>query len=359
MHILIKGCKLLYIMRILINKYRTISLALIGIVAIATACEDEPTVRRSKDLNIYGPTRVYIGDNNVYEAPLFTLNDARTWNWEVTRDGASIATGKGEFFDVAFTKLGTYSVGLSESDRSGFVEVEVASKVLSLPGDTLDVSESFKDSEISIPLTIDNVVAEEIVVSYTIGGSAVEGVDYELLSPNPLVLNADSTKEDYAIYIRLIADVFPEAEEKIVSVTLNSVAVALEDEVVLTDDEKTLVAGIRLHDDTKIVSIKNIVPEEISSTGVVSFEVVLSSRSSKSVKVDYSLTGTGVSDVTPDALGTITFAPGETSKFIYIQFNETALSDEQTVAVTLESISSDDEETSLDGQRNSKTFEIH
>ncbi len=345
-------------MRMSINKYGTISLALTIIIAISTACEDEPTVTRSKELNIYGPTTVYIGDHNTYEAPLFTLNDKRTWNWEVTGDGASSATGKGEFFDVAFTKLGKFSVVLSESDRSGTVEVEAISKVLSLSGDTVDVSESFEDSEIAIPLTIDNVVAEEIAVSYTLGGSAVEGVDYELVSSNPLILDADSEEEDYAIYIRLIADVSPEAGEKILSITLNSIAAALEDEVVLTDEEEALGAGIRIHDDAKVVSIKNIVAQEVNSTGVISFEVILSAESSESIKVNYSLVGTGVSDVTPNGPGAITFAPGETSKFIYIQFNEAALSDEQSVIVKLNSLSTDDHETTLDEERSVKTFQV-
>jgi hypothetical protein len=346
-------------MRMLNNKYRTITLALISSIAISTACEEEPTVNRSKDLNIYGPTTVYIGDNNTYEAPLFTLNDTRTWSWGVNGDGASISTGKGEFFDVTFNKLGTYSVILSESDRSGSVEVEAISKVLSLSGDTLDVSESFEDSEIAIPLTIDNVVAEEVAVSYTIGGTAVEGVDYELVSPNPLILDAESEEDDYAIYIRLIADVSHENEEKILSVTLNSIETTLEDEVVLAENENILVDGIRIHDDIKLVSIKNIVSEGVNNTGIVSFEVLLSATSSEAIKVNYSLTGTGVKDATPDGPGSITFVPGETSKFIYIQFNEEAFLDEQSVIVTLNSISTDDKETSLNEERNSKTFQVH
>lgn len=346
-------------MRIINIKYKFIAFVFIAVIAITTACEDDPTVTRSKNLNIYGPATVYIGDVNTYEAPLYTLNDKRTWSWGISGDGASNTSGEGEFFEVAFNKPGTYSVALSESDRTGSIEVEAISKVLSLSGDTTSVEESYEDSEIAIPLTVDNTVAEEIAISYTIGGTAIEGIDYELISSNPLILNADSEEEDYAVYVKLIADTSPETSEKFITVTLNSVITDLQDEVVLSDEEDLLVAGIKIEDDSKIVSIKNIAPEEIVNPGVVSFEVLLSAESSEDVEVNYSISGIGITDATPDGGGTITFASGETSKFIYLQFNNAAFSSTQSVIVTVNSISTNDDETTLDEERNTKTFEIH
>jgi len=341
-------------------KYRFYVTVLACVAVGFTACEDEPTVKRSKNLNIYGPATVYVGDISTFEAPLYTLNDERIWDWEVTGPDADPLNAEGEFFDVSFNQLGTYTVSLFESDREGSMEVEAVSKLLSLDGASTVVTESAEENVVFIPFAIDNFVANEITVNYTVGGTAVEGVDYEVLSDNPIVLDENSSGEDYGIYIRLIPDVDPDATGETVTVTLTSVTTELADEVILNDDEEedVLWSSIEIVDDTKIVSVRNIVPERIEETSVVSFEVVMSSPSAENVTVNYSISGTGVNDATPDGAGTLTFFPGETTKLIYLQFNNAAFFDSQEVRVSLNSITSIDNETELNDSKDEKVFLI-
>lgn len=75
----------------------------------------------------------------------------------------------------------------------------------------------------------------EISVSYSFGGTAVEGVDYEVLSDNPLIIDADTPDEEYGIYLRLLPDVAG-VTTKYITVTLTSVTNEIEDEFMITDD---------------------------------------------------------------------------------------------------------------------------
>ncbi len=332
---------------------------IIGLFTLAIACSDsEEAVKRSNTLNIYGPTEVFIGDENTFEAPLFTLNDSRTWNWNATGAGPSASTGEGEFFDVSFNELGTSTVTLSEGGREGSIEVEAISKEVSLDGYDEYEAEEADVKTVGIPILIDNFVVGETTIVYTVSGSAVEGVDYELVSSNPLVLTSDSEEEEYFIYFDLPEDVTPEAFAKEIIVTLTSVTSEIENEVVLSDSVELLAGKITIEDDLKEVAIKNIVDETVSAPGIVAFEITLSSESSVNVDVNYTITGTGVSDATPDGPNSVTFSPGETSKLIYVQFNSSAFNSPQSVTITLNSLSPADAEASIDTSRKVKKFII-
>jgi hypothetical protein len=98
-----------------ISIHKTLLILMTGALTfIGTSCEDEFQVKRSKDLLIAGPTEVYVGDLNTFQAPLFTYKDTRTWSWTATGTGASETSGEGEFFDVAF-QPGTYTFHRSRS----------------------------------------------------------------------------------------------------------------------------------------------------------------------------------------------------------------------------------------------------
>jgi hypothetical protein len=102
-------------------------LSIVILVSLLLAgCADDPAVTRSKELLIYSPPYdLYAGDTYIFEAVLYQLNDTRTWSWRADFNGAEIASGEGEFFEVTFDQEGTYTIFLSESDREGSVDVEV------------------------------------------------------------------------------------------------------------------------------------------------------------------------------------------------------------------------------------------
>jgi len=96
-------------------------------LVIGSACEDEPTVVRSKNLNIlyFGPDEPWVGDDAFFEAPLFVLNDTRVWEWTASVNGTEVLTGEGEFFEFVFEDAGEYTITLTEGDRSGTFTIEV------------------------------------------------------------------------------------------------------------------------------------------------------------------------------------------------------------------------------------------
>lgn len=344
-------------MKIVINKILLIIMT--GTLTLMIiSCEDEFQVKRSNELAILGPTEVYVGDENSFQAPLFSYNDTRTWSWTVTGPDASPASGDGEYFDVLFGSLGTYTITLSESNREGSIEVEAISKELSLDEYYEEVVEDAEETEIAIPITIDNYVAGEITINYSLSGTAVEGVDYELLSPNPLVIDASSDDDEYYIYINLLVDTSPEALSKEIIVTVNSLTTIIPNEVILSDETDLLTATISIIDDLKEVGFRELINVNVAEPGVIPFEITLSDDAPVDITVNYSIAGTGVTDATPDGPNSVTFAPGETSKLIYIQFNAGAFNDPQDVTVTLTSLTTVDTETEINGVKDTKVFVI-
>jgi hypothetical protein len=103
----------------------------LSIIVLGSACEDDPTVVRSKNLNIlyFGPDEPWPGDDAFFEAPLFVLNDTRVWEWTASVNGTEVLTGEGEYFEFVFEEIGEYTITLTEGDRSGTFTIEVVEPV--------------------------------------------------------------------------------------------------------------------------------------------------------------------------------------------------------------------------------------
>ncbi|MCU0382575.1 MAG: hypothetical protein MUF68_00785 [Cyclobacteriaceae bacterium] len=99
------------------------------LVLVMSACEEDPTVVRSKNLNIlyFGEEEPIVGDDAFFEAPLFVLNDTRVWEWSASVNGTEVLTGEGEYFEFVFEEEGEYTITLTEGDRSGTFTIEVIS----------------------------------------------------------------------------------------------------------------------------------------------------------------------------------------------------------------------------------------
>jgi len=332
--------------------------ALLGIAALVIACEDEPTVQRSKVLQVYGGEEVYVGDTQEYTMGSYSKHE--TFSWAVTGAGASATSGTGEYLHVAFNQPGNFSVKVTKADGAeGTLNIEAISKTLSLgelEKDTV-VTESDDYETFGFPLVIDNVVAGTTTITYTMGGTAEEGVDYEVISPNPIVLTADSEEEDYYIYIRLIPDTEPENETKYIEATLTEVTTAILGEVVLSDDSDLLTRTMKIVDDIKEVSFDGADEEtEIDVPSLVNVTITLSEASTEDITVDYTLSGTGVNEVTPEGSAAVTFAPGEVSKTVTLQFTPAAFSATQTVTLAITGITTADGEVVIGND--TKTFTL-
>ncbi len=77
--------------------------------------------------------------------------------------------------------------------------------------------------------------------------------------------------------------------------------------------------------------------------------ITLSEASTEDVTVDYSITGTGVNDVTPTGAGSVTFAAGEVSKPITLQFTTAAFTADQVVTLQIDGITTADGEVVTGG----------
>jgi hypothetical protein len=312
---------------------------------VIMSCEDDVTVIRSKQLQILGPDEAYVGDVNY-----FGVNDFSgklEYNWTITGPDPSSGSEIGREAEVSFNVPGTYIITVSQGDRTGSIEVEVSSKLISLAGDTTIYTETNTIDTLGFQIFVENdFVAGEVEVSYTLGGTAIEGVDYELISENPIILDGSSEEEDYYIYVRFLNDDAIEAETKYLTATITSITSEINDELILDEDDY-LTAGIEIEDDVIDVSIVDTDDLNINNPSIVEVSVRLSGESTEDIHINYSIVGVGVIDVTPSGIGSITIKAGETSAIIYLQFSTSAFLADQTVTLTLDSVSSADEEVEL------------
>ena len=118
-------------------------------------------------------------------------------------------------------------------------------KVLSVTTDTLAATES--DGVLSVPIRVSGTLDEGVQVAYTVTGTAVEGVDYALVSPSPVTISADD--EEPSVDIRLLNNSDLQAER---TLEVNVIGVTS------TNEEVSLSTGsgsvlYNLSDDTKTI----------------------------------------------------------------------------------------------------------
>ena len=118
-------------------------------------------------------------------------------------------------------------------------------EVFSVVTDTVDVLES--DGTVAVPIEVTSALDEDVQVTYTVGGTAVAGVDYELLSPSPATIAAG--EEEPSINIRLLNNSDLQ-DSRTLEVSVTSVT-STNEEVSLIDGSGTVVYN--LSDDLKSI----------------------------------------------------------------------------------------------------------
>lgn len=341
--------------RFINNIYLIAIMAIVSAVMVGCNGEEENfSWRPGEELLIYGDSEAPLGTTVTFSVAGYTIK--KTYSWTVTGAGASTTTGSGEFLDVAFNQLGTFTITVSDGKDQGTFQVTSVSKVISLSEDVVTVRESTELDTIAIPISIDFDIVSETSISYALSGTAVEGVDYELLSANPLVVEEG---DDLEILIRLLPDTQLDPNDTI-KITLTAVSSAIANEVVL--DEDAVTATYEIKDDLKVVAATDVetVVYDTENPHVHKVVITLSSPSSVPVTVNYSITAPngGVADVTPTGAGSVTFEPGETSRSVYIQFAPAAFNADQDVTFSITGINTIDDEVSVDPDADGKLFKI-
>ena len=162
------------------------------------------------------------------------------------------------------------------------------------------------------------VTTVDVTVPYTLSGTALNPQDFTI-SPNTIVIPAGNLTADATVTI--INDVLYELDETIVvtmGTPVNANPGAITTEVVTILD----------NDPAPTIDVNNATVSE--GAGVAVFTVSLSALSGRTISVDYATAdNTAIAGLDYTAAGpqTLTFAPGETSKDVWISIFDDLLSE--------------------------------
>lgn len=328
------------------------------LLAALVACEDEEenlTYKPGNQLFVSGSSTVYAGAEGVrYYVENNNLD--KNYTWTISGGATHEADPDNEaFIYVTFPNPGTYEIVVSNGETEGSVTVEARSKVVSL-GATRATSLEFhgnSNDTIRLPIAItdpdyanSNPATSNLTIHYTISGSATEGVDYELLSPNPLIVSKGDA-DDVTIDIKLLDDMELEENDSIVVTLTDVVDEAANDGTLMTDSVELTTYIHHILDDIKTVSFESTVTDTLrtgANAGNYAFMVNLSSAALADVVVPYTILGTGISSAQTE----LRFPEGSTSQLLTVHLDETAFDSDQEITVTLGEPVSDDKEVMLE-----------
>ena len=174
------------------------------------------------DVTVAGPTAANIGAPAVYTATRAGDATGLTWRWDVDQ-GDPVVTASGTSATIAFNQLGSHRIQAqassstaADSPRFGFLDVTVTL----VPTITLAISNAsvLEDGATNLIYTFTRSedTIDPLVVNYSIGGTAVNGVDYATISSSVTIPIGSSTA---TVTINPTADFVPEFDET-VSLTL-------------------------------------------------------------------------------------------------------------------------------------------
>ncbi|MTI20288.1 hypothetical protein E1176_04575, partial [Fulvivirga sp. RKSG066] len=245
--------------------------------------------------------------------------------WVIVPENNTLNT---DTVDLTLT-LTNASVGIKDDPAFNSHELELIDDIknVKIANDTVDIDETA--GIIQIPVTVSNPLDSELTVDYSITGDADAGVDYELVSSNPLIIEEDSTSG--YISFRILDDLSEEDTESI-SITLDAITTAD-----ASDTETILLAGAAnrnivydLSDDSKLIGFvrSNEDTLMIDAAGTYTAELEVSGgtlQNSALVTFDDSELPAGVDD--NNTLNTISFGTSETSRTISFTVEASAISD--------------------------------
>ena len=323
------------------NRSLNIALVLCLLVSLF-ACEGEEESydwRPGGTLHIVGSSRVPAGVNESFRVDGFTVD--KSYNW--TLDGSALeAVREGESVEVMFPEPGEYELTVSDGNLNDTLTITVEPITLSLNGNSASFSET--SDTIAVPIGLSSAIESAVTVNYSVGGTAVAGVDYQLVSPNPLVVPKGTAEA--AVRMVLADNMMVNDPAKTITLTISSISAAGTTEgVVLPDSVPLRTYTVTIADDLKYVAFAAPGTDTLrarTDAGAYTFNVLLSAATAVDVTVPYTVTGgTGVDDLTE---GEVTFLAGQTEASIVVEIQPEAFDTNQTIIMTLGAIDSEDEE---------------
>jgi hypothetical protein len=191
-------------------------------------------------------------------------------------------------------------------------------------------------------VSLSNISDSDTTVSYTLGGDAVAGSDFATLSGSVTIIAGSSSA---TIDLSVLDDSLLEDDET-VTITLSAITNGDADISIGAANAATVTIS---DNDTADVTIAANDPTAGEPANPGQFTVTLSSVSDTDTMVGYSVSGdaTAGSDFTP-LPGTITILAGETTALIDVAIlDDSLLEDNETITVTLNSITAGDANISV------------
>jgi chitinase len=292
-------------------------------VTVATADVSTTSTGRNADYVALRPrTIVFSGSKRSIPVVVSVRGDTTAEANEVFRVNVTGATN-------ATVPANTFGMGVIRNDDgttlpSGTtVAVSATAPVTAAAGTT-----------VGIPLQLSQLNADPVVVNYTITpGTAVAGTDFVQPTTAQVTIPAGQTTALLPIQIPGTA-----TDGRTFTVTLNGTTDPIAGTVSTT--QTTATVNIAAASTLPNLSVANVsVVEGNAGTKAAAFTVTLSQASTLPITVGYTLAdGTAVAgqDYTAAATGTLTFAPGETSKTIPVTIlGDTTVETDETLTLTL------------------------
>ena len=319
------------------------------LLSFFAACEGEEEYydwTPAGTLHIIGSGSVPVLSEASYRVDGFTTENDYTW----TLNGNPIEPVRlGEFANITLPEPGEYQLAVSNGRLDDTLTITALPVTLGLAGNSATVTEN--SDTISIPLSLSyedggTALSGAATVDYTLGGTAVAGEDYTLVSSDPLMVKAD--REDTVIQVVLLDNMLQE-DAKTLTVTLNSVTAEGTTAGVALPADSLRTYTLTIDNDQKLLSLTEPAVDTLSSVttaGTYTFVAMLSAATGGDVTVPYTVSGNGVEDLTE---GEVTFITGQTESNIIIRVTPEAFAATQTVLVTLGSdITTTDEEVAYE-----------
>ena len=233
---------------------------------------------------------------------------------------------------VSVTLSNPMNATLSEATGTGVIVDDDTQPTLSIAAASV-IEGDGGSATLSFPVTLSLASGQTVTVAYAegTGGTATAGTDYTALAPGTLTFAVGETSK--TIDVTVAGDVLAEADETVVVTLSDAENAALGTATgtgTITDDDPAPSVSI---------SSPTVAEGDVGSTAL-SFAVTLDAVSGRQVTVAWADAGTGTAvsgtDYAALAGGTLTFAPGETSKTIDAAVTGDALDEpNETVVVTL------------------------
>ncbi len=233
----------------------------------------------------------------------------------------------------------TLSGDAATLDATGTITDNDPAPVLSIDNPSVTEGDT-TPATLTFTVTLAPASGKTVTVNYAdrLTGTATSATDYTALTSGTLTFAPGDTAK--TIDVTVAGDTADEPDETVV-LLLSSPA-----DATLSGDAATLDATgtITDNDPAPVLSIKNVLLGYEGDEGVTNLthRVTLSPASGRTVTVKYADTGTGTAtsgeggDYATLSSGTLSFAPGETSKFIRIKANgDTDYEPDETIIVRL------------------------